>query len=82
MSGETFTLGELAQLVTSGSLRAMARMLNDAGANPALDKNEPDRSAVVARQTVSDLAAARAGDRVGRVLGRLLSETMGVDHGS
>jgi len=76
MTDETFALGKLAELVTSGSLRAMARMLNDAGANPRLDENEPDRSAVVARQTVIDLAAARAGDRVGRVLGRLLSETM------
>jgi hypothetical protein len=76
MSGASFTLGELASRVTSGGLRAMAAMLNDAGATPRLDENEPDPGAQVDRGTVIDLAALRAGDRVGRVLAELLGQTM------
>ena len=54
----------------------MAAMLNDAGATPRLDENEPDPGAQVDRGTVIDLAALRAGDRVGRVLAELLGQTM------
>ncbi|MBN1887272.1 MAG: hypothetical protein JW850_04760 [Thermoflexales bacterium] len=73
----TFTLGELAQRVTGGNVTAMAKLLNDAGVAPRLDENTPDPSAEVARETVMDLFAIRAGDSVGERLRVLLSETMG-----
>lgn len=68
MSGATFTLGELARRVSGGNLATMAKMLNDAGANPRLDENRPDPGALVDRGTVIDLYATRAGDGVGRRL--------------
>jgi len=73
----TFTLGELAQRVTGGNVTAMAKLLNDAGVAPRLDENTPDPSAEVARGTVMNLFAIRAGDSVGERLRVLLSETMG-----
>jgi len=73
----TFTLGDLASKVTGGSLAAMAKLLNDAGAAPRLDENEPNPGAQVDRVTVNDLFAIRAGDSVGERLRVLLSETMG-----
>lgn len=76
MSGATFTLGELAQRVAGGNLATMAKLLNDAGADPCLDENTPDPAAVVLRATVIDLAAVRAGDVVGRRAAALLGETM------
>ena len=72
--GNTFTLGELAQRVAGGNVTAMAKLLNDAGAK--LDEIEPDPGAVVARTTVIDLFAHRAGDSVGHRLRELLSETL------
>ena len=72
--GNTFTLGELAQRVAGGNVTAMAKLLNDAGAK--LDEIEPDPTAVVARTTVIDLFAHRAGDSVGHRLRELLSETL------
>lgn len=74
--GDTFTLGELAERATGGNLHAMAKMLNDAGAEPRLDEICPDASAAVARVTVIDLYAIRAGDRVSHKLAGLLSETL------
>ena len=73
-TGDTFTLGELAQRVAGGNVTAMAKLLNDAGAK--LDEIEPDPGAVVARTTVIDLFAHRAGDSVGHRLRELLSETL------
>ena len=73
----TFTLGELAQRVTGSNVTAMAKLLNDAGVAPRLDENTLDPSVEVARGTVMDLLAIRAGDSVGERLRVLLSETMG-----
>ena len=74
LTGDTFTLGELAQRVAGGNVTAMAKMLNDVGAK--LDEIEPDPGAVVARRTAIDLFARRAGDSVGRRLRVILGETM------
>ena len=57
--------------VTGGNERAMRKLLNDAGAG--LDEYVEDRDELVARRLVVDLLALRAGDRVGRVLGDLLT---------
>jgi hypothetical protein len=75
MSGDTYTLDQLAQAAAGGNLRAMAKMINDAGADPRLDEIDPTPSAQVARGTVIDLLALRAGDRVGRKLGELLGRS-------
>jgi len=78
MSKATFTLGELADKVTGGNLVAMAGLLNDVarglGLDAQLDENEPNPGAQVAREAVINLAAYRAGDRVGRALAKLLVE--------
>jgi len=71
----TFTLGELAERAAGGNLAAMAKLLNDAGADPRLDENTPDPSAEVARGTVIDLWALRAGDGVASRLAPMLRET-------
>jgi hypothetical protein len=42
MSGDTFTIGELAERVTSGNERAIRKMLNDAGADPRLEEYTTD----------------------------------------
>lgn len=42
MSENQFTLIELTAYVTGGNLPAMAKLLNDAGANPRLDEVHPD----------------------------------------
>ena len=70
-----FALGELAARVTSGNLAAMAKMLNDAGADPRLDEIEPDANARADRPTVIYLFVRRADDSVGRALRKILSET-------
>jgi len=72
MSKEKFTVGELAAVVTGGSVRAMTKLLNDAGAG--LDETVDDPTAQVDRAVVVDLWALRAGDRVGRLLSRVLRE--------
>ena len=74
--GDTFRLGDLAVRVTGGNVTALAKMLNDAGAEPRLDDIAPDADARVARLTVIDLFAQRAGDSVGHRLRELLAETM------
>jgi len=68
---DSIGLGELADAVTGGNERAMRKLLNDAGAG--LDEYAEDRGELVARRVVVDLLALRAGDRVGRVLGGLLT---------
>ena len=72
-NGDVFTIGELADQVTGGNSPAMARMLNDAGLYPRADETNPDPGQGVPRKTVINLAAQRASDRVGRVLGGLLA---------
>ena len=78
MSKATFTLGDLADKVTGGNLVAMAGLLNDVARgldlDAQLDENKPDPGAQVAREAVINLAAYRAGDRVGRALAKLLVE--------
>ena len=78
MSKATFTLGDLADKVTGGNLVAMAGLLNDVARgldlDAQLDENEPNPGAQVAREAVINLAAYRAGDRVGRALAKLLVE--------
>ena len=73
MSGEIFTIEELAAEVSGGNLAAMAKLLNDAGASPPLSEIDP-RGSTVDRGTVISLYAHRAGDRVGRKLAQLLGE--------
>ena len=71
---DTFTVGELAATVTGGDERAMRKLLNDAGADPRLDEYAANPAEQVVRETVIDLFAMRAGDRVGRKLAELLRE--------
>jgi hypothetical protein len=71
---DTFTVGELAAAVTGGNERAMRRLLNDAGADPRLDEYAANPVEPVAKETVIDLLALHAGDRVGRLLADLLRE--------
>lgn len=79
MSGDTFTVSELAEAVTGGNVMAMTKLLNDAGAQPGIEEavGDPVRLAaagrvVVTRAIVVGLYAMRAGSRVGRKLARLL----------
>jgi hypothetical protein len=72
MTGETFTLRQLADAVAGGNLTAMVKMLNDAGDGPHLDENEPDPAAVITRDQVITLWVDRAGSTVGHRLTRLL----------
>lgn len=74
MAKQIYTLRELAQAVTGGNLQAMAKLANDAGQVPRLDEHAPAPWARVRRDIVVDLAADRAGDRVGRCLFQLLGE--------
>ena len=74
MSGDTFTVSELADAVTGGNVMAMTKMLNDAGAQPRLDELTPTGGQVVTRLVVIDLYATRSGDRVGRKLAEVLRE--------
>ena len=71
-----FTLGELAQRVAGGDLAAMAKMLNEAGADPRLDEIEPDGRQEVHHLAVIDLYVQRAGDRVGRQVRELLRDAL------
>ena len=66
------TLGDLAQVVTGGNLVAMARLVNDVKAGLQIDETMPDPEAVVPRYVLADLAATRAGDRVGRLVANML----------
>jgi hypothetical protein len=52
----------------------MRRLLNDAGADPRLDEYAANPVEPVAKETVIDLLALHAGDRVGRLLADLLRE--------
>jgi hypothetical protein len=77
--GSTFTVAELAAQVIGpgiGAVRAMTKLLNDAGAEPRLDELQDDPAAVVSRGTVCDLFALRAGDRLGRKLADVLRPGM------
>lgn len=65
-----YNLGTLANKITGGNIRAMAKLLNDAGG--AFDEIEPDPSAFVPRLVMVDLFAIRAGGREGRLLADLL----------
>ena len=67
-----FTVGELADVVTGGNERAMRKLLRDAGG--ALDVYAEDWAELVGRALVIELAAIRAGDRVGRNLAQVLAE--------
>ena len=67
-----FTLAELGQITANE--RALRQLLNTVGAG--LDEYATDPTETVSREVVIDLTAMRAGDRVGHILGRLLSETM------
>lgn len=73
MNQKIHTLGDLAQAITGGNLRAMAKMLNsDSGM--ALDELQPDPRAFIPRPVLVDLFAIRAGDRVGRKAAELLRQ--------
>lgn len=71
MTQETYTIGELAQVLKIGE-RATRQLLNDAGATPRLDEYTEDPGELVTRAQVIDLAADRAGSREGRLLAGLL----------
>ena len=72
MNGEYFTMGHLAEAVTSGNERLMRKLLNEAGANPPLNENLENPLEKVHILLVIDLAAVRADDWVGHRLTRLL----------
>ena len=72
MTGDTFTVKELADAVTGGNVSAMAKLLNGAGAQPRLDELTPTGGQVVSRSAVIDLYAMRVGDYVGRKLAMVL----------
>ena len=65
----TYTVGELAAVVTFGMERSMRKLLVDAGAQ--IDEYKVDPSERVPREVVIDLIALRP-DRVGRVLAAFL----------
>ena len=73
MSGNTFTVGELATAVGI-HVRAITKMLNDAGAQPRLSELVDDPNAIVTRNQVTNLFAMRSGDRVGRKLADVLHQ--------
>jgi hypothetical protein len=52
---DTFTIRELADVVTSGDESEMRRLLNDRGADPALDETESDPTETVPYDLVYDL---------------------------
>jgi len=72
MSKSFYTIGEIAEAISDGNERTGCKLLDDAGANPTLDELTENPSEVVSRQTVIDLLAMRADDRIGRKLGELL----------
>jgi len=72
MSKSFYSIGEIAGVISDGDEHAARKLLNDAGANPRLDDLTENPSEVVSRQTVIDLAAMRADDKIGRKLGELL----------
>jgi hypothetical protein len=65
-----FTIGELADALTGGNQFALRGLLRDVG----LDVNRyiEDRTEAVPRAAVIDLAALRAGDRIGRKCAEVL----------
>jgi hypothetical protein len=65
-----FTIGQLADAITGGDEFALRGLLRDVG----LDVNRyiEDRTEAVPRGAVIDLAALRAGDRVGRKCAEIL----------
>ena len=67
-----YSVGGLADVVTGGDEVAMRKLLKDAGAD--IDELATDRSERVPREVVIDVAAVRAGDRVGRILAEVLGE--------
>lgn len=71
-NNRVYILADLAETVTGGKLAVMAKLLNDAGMDPRLDELQPSPGAHVPRPAMIDLAATRAGDRVGRKLAELL----------
>ena len=76
---DTFTVAELAEACTGGNVMAMAKMLNDVGAQLTAQVGDPMDLATTGRQVVnravvSDLAAMREGDRVGRKLAQVLRQ--------
>ena len=75
MSGQTFTIGELAGALTGGNEKETRALLHyDAGAG-AIDVYAVNPSEAVSRYVVIRLAGVRAGDRVGRKCAELLSNT-------
>lgn len=67
-------LSNLAEKITGGNLRALAKLLNDVAGpqDGRFDEIQPDPNAMVSRPLLIDLAAARAGDRVGRLAAEAL----------
>lgn len=75
-----FTLGELA---ADGNLAAMAKMLNDAGADPRFDEIDPSADAPVHILDVADLVIQRGvGDPVGYRMMELLREARSRSRGA
>ena len=65
-----FTIASLAEEVTGGNMRAMRKLLVDAGAD--LDEYSEDGAETVSREIVMDLFALRAAGRAARKLVELL----------
>jgi hypothetical protein len=77
MSGDTFTVLELATACTGGNVSAMAKLLNDTGNTAWLNESASEAhqvgGQVVDRDAVITLYAMRSGDRVGRKLAGVLA---------
>lgn len=67
---EFFTIGEISETITGGNERAARKLINTAGG--ALDEYKIDPGETITRELLIDLAAIRAGDRVGRKAAELL----------
>lgn len=69
-----FTIRLLALRVTGGNERAIRKLLHEV--DPAVDPLGDDLDELVARNVIIDLATMRAFTREGRLLAKLLEETL------
>lgn len=74
MNNRFFNLAQVAEFIAFGNQKAMAIILNDCGADPIFNELQPDSMAFVPRPVLVDLAALRAGDRVGRKAAELIEK--------
>ena len=68
------TIGTLADAVTGGNEAALRGLLRDVGLDVSVYSE--DRTETVPQSAIIDLAALRAGDRVGRKCAEVLSDAL------